>query len=145
MSTVEEVQSAILETAEAFFNACESGRGWEGCKQYCHPNATFACQSKALSEVESVEDYAEFMKGLHVTLPDARWDLHFFGMDEDRGRVAAYATYYGTHKGEGGPVDPTGKEVETDYVYIMHFDDGRLSHMTKVWNDGIAMEQLGWM
>jgi hypothetical protein len=36
--------------------------------------------------------------------------------------VTAYAVFRGTHTGEGGPVPPTGKEVEADYVYVMQFE-----------------------
>ena len=35
--------------------------------------------------------------------------------------------------------------AETDYVYVMDFEDGRIRHMTKIWNDGFALKQLGWM
>ena len=40
---------------------------------------------------------------------------------------------------------PTGKQVEADYVYIMEFEGDRIRHMTKVWNDGVSLNQLGWM
>jgi ketosteroid isomerase-like protein len=39
---------------------------------------------------------------------------------------------------------PTGKTTRTDYVYAMRFRDGKISHMTKVWNDGYALKELGW-
>jgi predicted ester cyclase len=58
--------------------------------------------------------------------------------------VTAYAVFRGTHTGEGGPVPPTGKRVEADYVYIMDFEGGRIRHMTKVWNDAVSLKQLGW-
>jgi hypothetical protein len=35
--------------------------------------------------------------------------------------------------------------VEADYVYIMEFEGDRIRHMTKVWNDGVSLNQLGWM
>jgi len=38
--------TGIVETAEAFFEACETGGGWEKCQQYCHPDATFAAQAE---------------------------------------------------------------------------------------------------
>ena len=60
-------------------------------------------------------------------------------------QVAAYGVFRGTHTGEGGPVPPTGKKVEADYVYVMDFDGDRIRHMTKIWNDGISLKQLGWM
>jgi predicted ester cyclase len=58
--------------------------------------------------------------------------------------VSAFAVFKGTHSGEGGPVPASGKQVETDYVYVMEFDGDRIRHMTKIWNDGYAMRQLGW-
>jgi len=29
-------------------------------------------------------------------------------------------------------------------VYAMDFDGDRIAHMTKIWNDGITLQQLGW-
>ena len=52
--------------------------------------------------------------------------------------------FRGTHTGEGGPVPPTGKAVDTDYVYVMDFDGDRIRHVTKIWNDTQAMRQVGW-
>jgi ketosteroid isomerase-like protein len=41
-------------------------------------------------------------------------------------------------------VAPTGKHVDADYVYVMHFTDGKISHMTKIWNAGWTIRELGW-
>ena len=41
-----------LATARAFFEACEAGKGWEGCKAHCTPDATFSAQAGALAEVK---------------------------------------------------------------------------------------------
>ena len=32
---------SMSDVAMKFFESCETGKGWEGCKAYCHPNATF--------------------------------------------------------------------------------------------------------
>lgn len=137
--------ASMTETAKQFFDACETGKGWEACKNYCHPGATFSCQAEALSEVDTLEAYTEWMKGLLTPLPDGRYDLKSFAVDEDRNNVAAYAAFCGTHTDEGGPVPATGKHVEADYVYVMEFEGDRIRHMTKIWNDGFSLKQLGWM
>jgi len=31
--------TSITDVAEAFFDACETGKGWEVCRAYCTPNA----------------------------------------------------------------------------------------------------------
>jgi ketosteroid isomerase-like protein len=70
--------------------------------------------------------------------------LKAFAADEERNSVMAFAVFHGTQTGEGGPVDPTGKTVAADYVYVMEFADDKISHMTKIWNDVHSLKQLGW-
>lgn len=137
--------SSIRDTAEKFFDACETGKGWEGCKQYCRPDATFSAQADALAGVGTVAAYADWMKGLFTPAPDASYEIRSFAVDEKRGNVIGFAIFRGTHTGEGGPVPPTGKRVEADYVYVMDFDGDKIRHLTKIWNDGFSLRQLGWM
>ena len=136
--------SEIFERAKLFFDACETGKGWAGCLDYCHPTATFSAQSGAIADIDTLEDYCEWMKNLLTPIPDGHYELKFFAEDSAHQRVAAFAVFHGTQTGPGGPVDPTGKTIAADYVYIMDFDGDRIAHMTKVWNDGISLEQLGW-
>lgn len=137
--------STIKESARQFFDACETGKGWDSCKQYCHPNATFSAQSGALAGIDTLEGYTEWMKGLFTPIPDGQYEVRSFAVDEDRNNVTAYAIFRGTHTGDGGPVPPTGKQVAGDYVYIMDFEGDKISHVTKIWNDGYSLQQLGWM
>ena len=39
--------ASMTDTARAFFDACETGKGWDACKAYCKPDATFAAQVRA--------------------------------------------------------------------------------------------------
>ncbi|HJU17979.1 MAG TPA: ester cyclase [Stellaceae bacterium] len=134
----------IATLAERFFTACETGQGWQGCREYCLPNATFSAQAEPLAQMKTLEDYTEWMKGLLKILPDGRYAVKSFAVDEARNSVCACGVFSGTHKGEGGPCPPTGKSTETDYVYVMEFADGKIRHMTKIWNAGWAMRDLGW-
>jgi predicted ester cyclase len=134
----------MKETAERFFDAIETGKGWEVCSAYCHPHATFSSQTDALAGIGTLEAYAEWMKGLFTPLPDARYELKAFGVDEERHIVLGFGVFRATHTGEGGPVPPTGRQVEADYVYSMEFDGDRIRHMTKIWNDGFSLRQAGW-
>ena len=136
--------TSIGETAAEFFDACETGKGWDGCAQYCHSGATFAAQTGALEGVASVADYTDWMKGLLALAPDGTAEIRSFGVDESRDNVAIYGIFRGTHTGEGGPVPPTGKSVEADYVYVLDFEGDKIRHMTKIWNDSISLQQLGW-
>jgi predicted ester cyclase len=135
---------AIKQTALEFFDACETGKGWAVCKQWCREGATFAAQTDMLAEVATLEGYTDWMKDLYVPMPDARYELTFFGVDEERQTVAGAAVFHATHTGEGGPVPPTGKAVAADYCYVMKFDGDKIARMTKIWNDSHSVRQIGW-
>jgi predicted ester cyclase len=81
---------------------------------------------------------------MFTPVPDAHYELKFFAADEARNCVAAFAVFHGTQTGPGGPVPPTGRKVAADYVYYMAFAGDRIQHMTKIWNDTISLQQLGW-
>jgi predicted ester cyclase len=74
----------MKETAQQFFDACETGKGW----------------------------HTDWMKGLFTPVPDASYEVKSFAVDESRKNVAAFGVFRGTHTGSGGPVPPTGKKVE---------------------------------
>jgi predicted ester cyclase len=94
--------------------------------------------------VTTLQRYADWMKGMLTVLPDGRYELKSFAIDNERRNVSAYAVFLGTHTGPGGPCPPTGKSVRTDYVYVMQFDGERIRHMTKIWNAGWALKEIGW-
>jgi predicted ester cyclase len=135
---------AIIDTAQAFVEACERGRGWEACRAYCHPNATFVAQAEPLADVTTLKDYADWMQALLGFVPDGDYEIKSFAVDEQRNNVCMYGVFSGTHSDEGGPMPPTGKSTRSDYVYVMDFEDGTIKHMTKIWNAGWAMKELGW-
>ena len=136
--------STMTEAAQRFFDACETGQGWVGCQQYCTPSASFEAQSEPLANTKTLEAYTDWMKDLLGFMPDARYEVKSFAADETRSNVCAYGVFSATHSGPGGPMPPTGKSTRTDYVYVMQFADGKIAHMTKIWNAPWAMKELGW-
>jgi predicted ester cyclase len=136
--------TSITAVAEAFFEACEAGKGWAVCSAYCTPGATFSAQAEPLLDLKTLAEYTNWMQGIMPVLPNAHYEVKSFATDTVRNNVAAYGVFHATHTGEGGPVPPTGKSMSTDYVYVMQFDGGKIAHMTKIWNAGLALKQLGW-
>ena len=135
--------ATMKQVAEKFFEACETGKGWNACKAFCTPNATFAAQAEPLADVGTLQAYADWMQGLMQLMPDGRYQVKSFATDDQRNNVTVYAVFSGTHTGQGGP-PPTGKSTRSDYVYSMDFDGDKIRHMTKIWNAGWAMKDLGW-
>lgn len=89
----------ISADAFAFFDACETGKGWEACKGYCHESATFSCQSSALAEVTKLSDYCEWMKGMFGPMPNGSYEMLAFAADDERQKVVAAAVFSGTNTG----------------------------------------------
>ena len=135
--------TTITQTAGNFFRACEAGDGWDVCKEYCTPDATFSAQAEPLADIKTLEGYTNWMKDLLTVLTDGRYKIISFAADAERNNVCAYGVFTGTHLA-GGPCPPTGKTTNTDYVYVMQFTNGKISHMTKIWHSGLALKQLGW-
>jgi predicted ester cyclase len=94
--------------------------------------------------MKTIEEYTAWTKGLFTPIPDANTEVKFLAEDAERSTVAAYAIFKGTQTGPGGPGEPTGKSVATDYVYVMEFEGEKIKHMTKIWNDVYALRDLGW-
>ena len=63
--------SSITDIAEAFFAACETGKGWEACRSYCTPGATFSAQAEPLQEIRTLQQYTDWMKDITLVLTDA--------------------------------------------------------------------------
>lgn len=144
MTTVTDAPRTVIDHAQAFFEACEAGKGWDVCNAYCSSDATFSAQAEPLLEISTLAQYTDWMKAISALMPDARYELKAFAVDAERNCVVAFATFHATHTGQGGPVPPTGRSTSTDYVYVMQFEDDKIVHMTKIWNAGYAMRQLGW-
>jgi hypothetical protein len=137
---------SAFETATNFFHACEGLKGWEGCQQYVAPGAKFTAQSEPLVDIDTVEGYAEWMAGLGLNvLQGCSYNLHSSAYDESTRTALFFATFIGTHNGEGGPVPPTNKQTNSHYVYVLTLDENDLiSSMVKVWNAPWALAELGW-
>ena len=85
--------ASITAIANDFFAACETGKGWEACKAYCAPNATFAAQAEPLADIKTLAEYTDWMKGLMTIMPDGSYEVKSFATDTERNNVAAYAVF----------------------------------------------------
>jgi hypothetical protein len=137
---------SAFKNATNFFHNCESLKGWDACKEYVADNATFIAQSEPLTELKTPKDYVEWLYGFGtVTAPNNTYVLHGSGYDEANKMAIFFGTFTGTHTGEG-PVPPTNKTTNTDYVYAFKMnDEGKIVHFTKIWNASWALRELGWM
>ena len=136
-----------FENAKTFFHNCESAKGWDACKSYVEGNGKFKAQSEALIGVDNIKDYVEWMAGLgNITMPECSYKLHTSAYDDAGNTAIFYATFTGTHSGEGGPIPPTNKTTNSDYAYALKMNDqGKVESMTKIWNSSWALRELGWM
>ena len=137
---------SAFEAATRFFHACDSLKGWEGCKDDVAEGASFSAQCEPLVDLHTVEAYCEWSKGFGtVTAPGATYDLHSSSYDEKTRTALLFGTYHAKHTGDGGPVPPTGKETHTHYVYCITMDESdKVAKMVKIWNAPWAMKELGW-
>ena len=70
------------------------------------------------------------MAEVHNHMTDISLDVEGFAHDEERKDVLIYGIYRGVIT-----MIETPQPFETDYVYILKFNNGKISHVTKVWQD----------
>jgi steroid delta-isomerase-like uncharacterized protein len=134
----EQVKANVIK----FFELVEQGVEFDAVKEFVTPDATFS--SDALPDISTLAAYVAWMKGIsHVTMPGSKYELHSVTTNENT--VVFFATFIGTHSGEGGPVPPTGKTMVTRYVYVISVNEsGKVTGLDKIWNINDAFKQLGW-
>jgi len=118
----------MLETAEKFFWPCDEGKGWEACRQFCHEDATFTTDADTLKHLDKLDDYVEWMKEAHNMLSDVSFEIKGLAADTTRNVVLLYAVIKGQIALGNDP-----QPIQTDYVYSMSFEDGKIKHITKIW------------
>ena len=101
----------IVETAEKFFEACEAGKGWDGCARYCTNNASFTAEAVALEEIKTIEGYCDWMHALYDRVSDVSYERNGFAQDKPRSVVMAFGVFKGTPIGEGAQIS-----FSTNYV-----------------------------
>jgi hypothetical protein len=58
------------------------------------PNATFAAQAEPLAGINTLAEYADWMKRLMTIMPEGSYEVKSFATDTERNNVAAYAVSY---------------------------------------------------
>ena len=135
-----------FKNATAFFHACESLKGLDGCQAFLADGATFNAQSEGLTDISTASDYVNWMQGVGTgPLNGCHYELNAASYDEKSRTAIFFGTFFGTHTGAGGPVEPTQKSTETHYVFVLEMDkSNKVSKVTKIWNSNWAFAELGW-
>lgn len=137
--------NALATIADRFHDACMGGEGWEVCQRYCLADATFSHEGKALAYCRTLEAYTERVKAIMKPIPSLRREVRAIAVDEERSQVILYYRMKGTHTDEGAPHPPTGKAFASNSVLVFEFEGEFIRHVTKVWNDGDMLQQIGWL
>lgn len=136
-----------MENAKKVIDICDNGKAFAEIADIVTDDAEFTCQADAMKDIKTVQGYNEWMAAFgSTTAPDFKVDIHNFSWNPEKKIATHFATFHCTHTGPGGPVEPTNKMMHTEYVYIVYMnDDDKCYKIHKVWNDGWAMRQVGWM
>jgi hypothetical protein len=136
-----------FENATKFFHACEGLKGWDACSTFAAAGATFEGQCEPLEGITTVEGYVTWWTMLgHGPFVGVTYSIKSAAWDEANRTALFFAVVNVTHAGEGGPVPPTGRSVDADYVYAITMDEhDKVKHMVKVWNAPWSLRGIGWM
>ena len=119
-----------LQTARNFFEQCDYGKGWDACKIYCRQDATFETEAETLSAINTLDTYCDWMTDAIDMFDDnVEIEIKAEAYDRPRDIVLIYAEIRGNLI-----LGPEPMFAKTDYVYVLKFDYGKISHMAKIWD-----------
>jgi len=135
-----------LDTAVAFFHACESAKGWDACREYAQPDASFHSAAETYTGMASLAEYCDQIReAFTTTFVGSDYALVAAGYDAERRVALLQAMSYAVHTGEGGPVPPTHKQAQIPFVYAIEFTPaGKIAHLEKIFDPGVSLRGLGW-
>ena len=118
-----------LTTAGAFFEACDYGKGWSGCKSYCHYDASFETEAETLAEIDTLDTYCDWMvEALAMFDETVEIEVRSEAYDVKKDIALIYAEIRGNVI-----IGPELMFMKTDYVYAINFNGEKISHITKIW------------
>jgi hypothetical protein len=145
-STTKMTESKALENATIVQVAMDKATGWDSCKHVVEEEATFSAQAGGLTDFKTLKEYADWTEGFATICPNSTFDVNIKMYDEATRTAVFVCTYHATHTGEGGPVEATGKTTNSEYVYVIKMNENdKIINFQKVWNDGFALAELGWV
>lgn len=91
--------------------------------------------------VRSRAEFIQLQEGFLVSVPDQRVTIHQLVAEGDR--VAALATYSGTHTGPMGDYPATGEGFEAPFLAIFRIESGLIAELWVEWDNVALLTQLG--
>lgn len=135
-----------IETAVAFFHTCESAKGWENCRSYAEPDASFHSATATYGHMTTLQAYCDQIKtAFTTTFAGSDYELVARAYDPDAQIALLYGMSYAQHTGEGGPVPPTNQKAEIPFTYSIQFNSaGKIVHLEKMFDQDASLRGLGW-
>ena len=99
------------------------------------------CEPTPDVKVQSLDDFKGFLEGFTAAFPDNVQTPVLVACDGEL--IGLYATYEGTHLGQFGPFEPTGRRAKFDFAGMMRVADGKLSEWWITWDNMTILAQLG--
>lgn len=135
-----------LTNAKKIMDVIDAIKPWDEIADLVVEDCPFVCQADALKDVTTLKGWYDWMVNFDANIaPGCKPKVHNIAWDADNKVALLFATYLATHSGDGGPVPATNKSTKTHYVYVCEMNsEDKCSRLTKVWNDGYCLKELGW-
>lgn len=139
-STVDDMAAKNKAVALKAFEALNNG-DYDALDDLVAPNYKRHCQATPDVNVESLEQFIEFVKTWEDAFPDMKAEIHYIIAEGDM--VAAYLTYTGTQTGAMGDIPPTGKMMDSKTFVFHRFENGKIVESWVTWDNLAVLNQLG--
>ncbi len=133
------VEARNTEVVNKVFAAVNADR-YGDLDDLMEPTYVRHCQATPGVDVNTLEDFKEYLRSERATFPDGKIAILFLSAQGDR--VAFWGTYTGTQKGRMGPHAATGRQIQVDIAGVHRLSEGRIAETWITWDNLTALQQL---
>ena len=123
------------------FTEVANATDWDGLTALVAADFTRHSIATAGPPVTSRDQFIELQKSFAISMPDQKVTVQAMVAEGDR--VAALATYSGTHTGPMGDFPITGNSVEVPFLAMFRIEDGMIAELWVEWDNVAMLGQLG--
>lgn len=91
--------------------------------------------------IASLDEFVAFLKSDWAAFPDSVITVQQLVAEGDR--VAIFATYEGTQKGQMGPFPPSDQRMSLEFSGVFRIEEGKIAEIWVTWDNMAALTQLG--
>jgi hypothetical protein len=126
---------SLAHNAHLFVDSCDAGRGWTGCKYWCHDDASYSCEIGQTPNASKLAAYTDSKKKQLLLGVNCENIVKCLDVYDSLDPAYAVAKMRYPQTNNCGPAPSANTPTDPSYAYIIEFEGDKIRHVIKVSNE----------